>query len=1421
MSCKLQTKAVNKLKEDGVLSDKMEILDLKNFDRLNELYTDTAINKYGLISDRNLFEISKREIKLPFNSSYSRDNIKTVYRAVPNEDLFEELELLVDKGETTSTDSYTTYESRLIEQNGNKTGSEEDYNYLYNKPSSVAKDSIGELNSQEDLNSNLGKIRDELFGGNLTNTTSNQILRNALANLDLNETTRTLVKSLLTSRAKVKFTQNLGSDTVGQYDSLTRTIQLDRNRLGFLNEYATFELILHEIMHDFTVSSIENPKNDSQRQFRDEMTELYEYYKTRSDSQDSHYGFTNVHEFISEVISNPVFRNHIDSLSLNNKGSMLNQIWEFIKRLVGISGTKNSTEIVESVMEFVQTKEDLNSPLKTNFVLQKKVETPKYSEKFTKELTSMDAILKKVLSDIDSVSSKSAAVRGKDDENSKRFENVRDLIVEFADKSANEAIYKFIQFADSELNKLNHSLKIRLNKGTVNSDYLYRSKAYLAIYNSLDDIKNVLENQFTNNLIEKTEYERLLTELTSAKQSYESFNNKHLNESKEILTQRLAPFNTRPIDKRRQELEREYKNINPGKVDKSVRRKWINDKLDLEIDALTLQQNEEVRKLMDTIPLDLQNMETMLTSEKNMNNLLLKLFSFTIDKEELAIRQHALSIRKRSFDALKAYDPKGANNSEKYKKILTQDGNGNHYFASKYNPKFMTERKALSEARDAAFDEYGKQSKEYKAAQAKLQKWTTDNTITDEDGFNIRPTDKWLDKNYKALSGKDLEYHTFVTDQIKESDIKTQGHKSLIINYMGAEFIKLPSIRKSDLDRMMSGDLAGIAKDKIADFYKPTQDTTTMGELEEVEKPSSDEFVKALTTVNNEERFLVPIHFRNRISPNTQSLDIPTLVLMNSVMSEEFRGKHSLEAESQLLLDIVGQANVLKTQSVSRKFMVSAFSRDMSNPDHIRIKGIDSNLYKKLKNVIENRVYNILDASNNKVSKDNLTVIAKSLMGYTAHLNLAVNYLSAIPNVFQGKFQNFIEGVGGSTYSSKDVAWAEAKYWNEMTANGGLNDIGSPINSNKLNLVIDYLDVMTEFSMKKHDFEKNNKFKALFNSGSLHAFNSIGEHYIQGTLLLSVFSSIKAMDSNGNYVDINGNTTTDEKAGMNLYEAIVIKDGMVTFHPKVTTSSFNPDQKLSENGLVQIQNLVRKKVIDLHGQYDSKIQATLQRYWYGKAITMFRKYLLPGFYKRYRGMVHTKIASDKLNDNQEYYSLETRQFEEGIYTTAVRFFRNSILAGIKEMKLEIMTSDWNNLTDYEKGNIHKTIRELALTGLMLVSSMLIAGAAKDEDDEELRSFLFTMAYVFRRQESELMQYYSPTDTLKIFRTPFVALSTLEKTANLFSQVLPWNISEEYKTGDRKGKYKAWIKTKKLIPVISQSERSAETSFNYLQNLLDY
>ena len=136
------------------------------------------------------------------------------------------------------------------------------------------------------------------------------------------------------------------------------------------------------------------------------------------------------------------------------------------------------------------------------------------------------------------------------------------------------------------------------------------------------------------------------------------------------------------------------------------------------------------------------------------------------------------------------------------------------------------------------------------------------------------------------------------------------------------------------------------------------------------------------------------------------------------------------------------------------------------------------------------------------------------------------------------------------------------------------------------------------------------------------------------------------------------------------------------------------------------------------------------------------------------------------------------------------------------------------MEDFQRANVRKTITELMITAMVATASMLLYAAADEDDDETL----FTLAYIFRRQQSEFMQFYNIGENLRVFRSPAVSLNTVEKTFSWMTQIMPWNISEQYENGKNKDEFKAWIKTKKLIPIISQTERSPKELFNFLENV---
>lgn len=1420
MSCNIQKKTLDHFKKKGLLEAgrKVPTEKLEAFEEENQRLTLRAK------SDKNVDMGPLFKVETTTKERSGKSGTEFINRVVPNTEAFDAIQKYNDNNPNIFQKE-ESFEQKLINDNKNKIESFAQ-KFVFGK--SKKQDNIPletGINNKIVHTENLNDIREKLFNGNLTNISANQFLRNALYNLDLNKETERIVKNSLSTRAKIKFVSKerlVGPNTYAQYNSNSRTIELNRDILGIGNLYYAFESILHEIEHDFTVQALLNPKNDVQRQFRQDISEEFSYFKELGDN--TYYGFKNEAEFIAELMSNNMFREHLRDIERSNGVSIYQKILNALKALFGFdTNTPRVDSIIDSILN-IHNKEYTNhkSLTEMNYVFQKETEKSKknnYSNKFNKELTNVNKLIENILARIEAVKNKSRATKGYKNENQKKFKELQELMEELYEKSSNEALLTFTNFANTEIQGLLNSLDKQVEKETLTSDFLYRAGSYISIYESLHDIRTITNRQYNNGELTKEEYDDIKDSLRDAEDGFKTFNTRYVDLARDIQAERLAPFNTRPIAERKAELEREY--IATGLKDRNINKdKWINDKLDEEILELRDKALEQVRRQLEFIPMDLGLGSALLVGEKNLNNLVIQLTSLAIDKGEMELRDFATDLRNEFYKQSKEYGATGTTNKYKYRSLISKTKGDSLYLTTKYSADFLEEFKSRQKRLWEINDEYGFKSKKSKEAYREFKRWKIDNikTVINDLGLIVsqNPSDKWLNPKYKKLSVKDKSYIEFLTKKATEADELTHGYKPLVTNYLDTTFVKLPAIRNSDLDRLLSGDIKGLAQDKTGDIFKVRADDTTRGELTE-KAIKEGNIIKKMVTITNEERLLVPIHFRNDMGSKDQSLDLPTIFLLNSAMAKEFDIKQKMEADSKLLLDVVAASTVTKTEYFTSEVWKSIFSRNKEELQDVVDKGINSKVHTKLKSITENRIYGITTIGGGKILGKDIASIANGIGGYSAHLALAVNYLSSIPNLMQGKIQNFIEGVGGNVFTRADLRWAEATYWKEL-ANGGLNDIGSTVNHNKISMLIDKFDLMGDFNAIKNKFEDSSKFRAMFKSSTLHGMNSSAEHYIQSTLMLAVMKSVKMKNAKNEYIDANGKVVSKENA-LNLYDAFEVEDNKLVLNSKADHSSFSRS-KFSDLGLLEHQNLIRKKIIDLHGLYDSKWQADARRYWWGKLMYMFRNWLIPSYYRRWRGVAHTNKKYDELTDEQKFYDPSLQEFNEGMYTSVIRFIRTGLIPSLKEFKIELAIQNWKNLTDNEKANIHKTLREILVMSLMSTAAAITIIAAKDAPDEDDERTLFLLAYLFKRQETELQQYWSITDQMRIFRTPFAAMTTVEKTIGAFNQLFPWNINEKYETGENKDRYKAWVKSKKLIPVISQSERSAEKSLNFLMSLVN-
>ena len=148
-----------------------------------------------------------------------------------------------------------------------------------------------------------------------------------------------------------------------------------------------------------------------------------------------------------------------------------------------------------------------------------------------------------------------------------------------------------------------------------------------------------------------------------------------------------------------------------------------------------------------------------------------------------------------------------------------------------------------------------------------------------------------------------------------------------------------------------------------------------------------------------------------------------------------------------------------------------------------------------------------------------------------------------------------------------------------------------------------------------------------------------------------------------------------------------------------------------------------------------------------------------------------------------------------------------------------------NFTDTEKANIKSAVAELLTAVTSLVGALLTIKAVDGAEDEDEERRLYALAYLLRRQYSELAMY-TPVgafgEGLRLVSDPSAVMSTLSLIHRSFVQIFEdgFNLSpERYERGQFKGDSKTYVNLQKLFnPFFKQFvAKDIKQSYGFLVN----
>lgn len=945
---------------------------------------------------------------------------------------------------------------------------------------------------------------------------------------------------------------------------------------------------------------------------------------------------------------------------------------------------------------------------------------------------------------------------------------------------------------------------------------------FLMSFSVVDDVRELIADfKRTNSeeFLTNTELEKLVNDLSKADGQFNATKTLMYDVKKEFLKNNLTDIKYFPkiLYKHRQRLSKEFDQLKrPGTKEEYINKSMAPNGRDWQLIQADVEQ--AVKELFENPIFDVNLADNWFTSTSNISNELIQIFHrklIEIDNERIRTeREDDVKELKIHDDLRKEKGTIGLNSL--YGNILETDSNGKKHLKGEYNSNFLIEvrdkiRQIVKEEKkiiDELFEKAqivkkleGATSTAYLNAQQEIAKKKKNldnrveaileaNVIRDVEGKIISPKAKWKN-NLSGLSPAEkaaIEHYKSIIDQ----GHKVNARESLKTYGYGAFFYELPKITKSGLERTYAGDIKGALKEQW-DYLSKT-------------RADDIEYTNESVDLSGKTIRELKMHYRDRygvFDNKSQSIDLANIFRLERKNVNIFKLRREREMEFSFLIDI---AKNQKFYQRNGNLLQRALNKEKL---HINTNE-NSNLVQNLKNMMDYRFYDISIKNNKKWGPVDANKATNYVNGLTAFMALSFNFASGTANVVNAQAQMFLETVfKGHTFTAANVAKANKIYWTPSVITDTMRDVTRGINRSYINQLSEMFNIRGLRHLSESNFLQASLLRKGADLKSFQVFQDSGEHWIQSVLMMSVLDNIKVMNENSEFIDKDGKVVKKIKDAASLLDMYKVdkETGLVDLDTRVVYTTHSPSSAWNEGGKELVDILIRKKLDDNIGNYTQTQQADGYRHWLFKMGMLFRKYLVPMGQARLLGIENAFVPKGKLREDQNRFSHALQQYEEGTYTTFLRYGWNSI----KNLKNEIATREnWSNLSEYEKHNIKRAAVELALTWGILpqLIRLLAMGAAADDDPEE---WYYAM-YQVRRNITELASYRNPGEMFKMLKSPIPSMRFLEGTMGLMKQSLPQNWFEE----DSKGQ-NLWLKHLNRFNPMRQFNKDFEQTFRYQDN----
>lgn len=209
--------------------------------------------------------------------------------------------------------------------------------------------------------------REEAFNDLKPLKTNSELLKYVLNKTDdpvLKEITQKLLDNIKKiNLVNFKFTSIEGG-ALGLYSNDTGELQLNVAEILLDPKRIFLETVVHEYIHAFTMSALNNPKTEAELEFSKYTKKAYDSFKDKKIN--NKYGLTNQYEFVAELLSNKDFTNDLRKI----QPTIVEKIINYVKNLLGINTNTNIDELITNTASFI----DVSTPKITPGAVYKRLE---------------------------------------------------------------------------------------------------------------------------------------------------------------------------------------------------------------------------------------------------------------------------------------------------------------------------------------------------------------------------------------------------------------------------------------------------------------------------------------------------------------------------------------------------------------------------------------------------------------------------------------------------------------------------------------------------------------------------------------------------------------------------------------------------------------------------------------------------------------------------------------------------------------------------------------------------------------------------------------------------------------------------------------------------------------------------------------